>query len=102
MRIEKKKKRANPQKRLKKLQSNTISAIMEEFSQSAAHCVKYIHKILIGDIVGHIIKHIWKIDGVKEFVGYVMKLSNPYYQIYHLHDDNLDADCQLNKLSSWC
>lgn len=56
-------KRAKLQKRLKKRKRSTTSVIMAEFLQSAPHCVEDIHKILIGDMVGHS-KHIWTIDGV--------------------------------------
>lgn len=52
----KKLKRANLQKRLMKLKDSTISAVMAKFPQSTPHCVEDIHKRLISDIAGRIIK----------------------------------------------
>lgn len=79
-------KRIRFQKKLKKV-SHTHSAIKAEFPDLTPDFVEDIYKILIGDIVGHRIKHVWTIDSVDQFiVGWVKEFSDPYYSILYEND----------------
>lgn len=92
------KRRTKLQKSLEKLNDVSIPSLKKQFPDLTENFVENLHNILTGEVVGHVIKHVWTIDGLNhEFIGFITDFSNPYYEIYYLSDNNVEEGCQLAK-----
>lgn len=83
---------------MEKLNDVSIPSLKKQFPDLTENFVENLHNILTGEVVGHVIKHVWTIDGLNhEFIGFITDFSNPYYEIYYLSDNNVEEGCQLAK-----
>lgn len=71
---------------------------MEEFPNLIPDFVENICRILMGDLVSHIIQHTWTTDSVNyRCEVFVMRSLDPYYSIYYINDEHLDKDYDFDK-----